>query len=32
VPARGQQVASVRQNLSLLIDHGQIASTVDCVI
>jgi hypothetical protein len=31
VPARGQQVASVRQNLSLLVDHGQIASTVDCV-
>ena len=31
VPAPGRTVASVRQNLSLLIDHGTAASTVDCV-
>ena len=30
VPASGKTVASVRQNLSLLIDHGKAASTVDC--
>ncbi len=33
VPAAGRTVFSVRQNLSPLIDHGQIASTVStCVI
>ncbi len=31
VPAPGLKVASVRQNLTLLIDHGQIASSVDCI-
>jgi hypothetical protein len=31
VPAPGKQVVSVRQNLTLLIDHGTAASTVDCV-
>ena len=31
VPAKAKRVASVRQNLSLLIDHGAIASTVGCV-
>ncbi len=30
VPAPGQQVASVRQNQTLLIDRGQAASTVGC--
>jgi hypothetical protein len=30
VPAPGRQVASVRQNLSLLIDHGTGAGSVDC--
>lgn len=30
VPAPGQTVASVRQNLPLLIDHGTAASTIDC--
>jgi hypothetical protein len=30
VPARGRPVATVRQNLSLLIDHGTAASTLDC--
>lgn len=30
VPAPGKQVASVRQNLPLLIDHGTAASTVGC--
>ena len=32
VPAPGKTVASVRQNLSLLIDHGAAASTLDCRI
>jgi hypothetical protein len=31
VPTPGKTVASVRQNLSLLIDHGTAASTVDCL-
>jgi len=31
VPAPGMPVASVRQNLTLLIDHGIAAPTVDCV-
>ena len=31
VPASGRTVASVRQNLSLLIDHGTAASTLDCL-
>jgi hypothetical protein len=31
VPAVGLRVASVRQNLSLLIDHGRGASNLDCV-
>jgi hypothetical protein len=31
VPAPARTVASVRQNLSLLIDHGTAASTLDCV-
>lgn len=31
VPAPGRPVASVRQNLSLLIDHGRAAATVDCL-
>ncbi len=31
VPAPGRQVVSVRQNLPLLIDHGQPASTLDCL-
>jgi hypothetical protein len=31
VPAPGRRVASVRQNLSLLIDHGSAASNLDCV-
>jgi hypothetical protein len=31
VPAPGGAVASVRQNLSLLIDHGTAASTLDCL-
>ena len=31
VPAPGRTVASVRQNLSLLIDHGTAASTLDCL-
>ena len=30
VPAPGRAVASVRQNLPLLIDHGTAASTIDC--
>ncbi len=30
VPARGRAIASVRQNLHLLIDHGQPASAVTC--
>jgi hypothetical protein len=30
VPAAGRPVASVRQNLTLLIDHGRPASTLDC--
>jgi hypothetical protein len=32
VPARGQRVASVRQNLTLLINHGHAATTVDCLL
>jgi hypothetical protein len=31
VPAPGKQVVSVRQNLSLLIDHGAVATNVDCL-
>lgn len=31
VPARGQTVVSVRQNLTPLIDHGAAASTLGCV-
>ncbi len=31
VPAPGQSVASVRQNLPLLIDHGSAASTLGCL-
>ncbi|MGI8713928.1 MAG: hypothetical protein ACR2NR_12280 [Solirubrobacteraceae bacterium] len=31
VPAKGRSIASVRQNLTLLIDHGQAAASVDCV-
>jgi hypothetical protein len=31
VPASGKQVVSVRQNLTLLVDHGAPAATVDCV-
>jgi hypothetical protein len=30
VPAPGKHVASVRQNLTLLIDHGRPAATVSC--
>jgi hypothetical protein len=31
LPAPGHPVGSVRQNLTLLIDHGRPAATVDCV-
>ncbi|MBV9338096.1 MAG: hypothetical protein JO243_19590 [Solirubrobacterales bacterium] len=31
VPAAGQQVASVRQNLTLLVNHGQSASSLGCL-
>ena len=31
VPASGSTIASVRQNLPLLIDHGTAASTLDCL-
>lgn len=31
VPAPGHAVVSVRQNLPLLIDHGQVAGTVGCL-
>jgi hypothetical protein len=31
VPAPGQPVASVRQNLTLLINHGRTASSVGCI-
>jgi hypothetical protein len=31
LPAPGRPVASVRQNLSLLIDHGRAASNLDCL-
>jgi hypothetical protein len=31
VPVAGRRVASVRQNLSLLIDHGTASSTLDCL-
>jgi hypothetical protein len=31
VPAPGRRVVSVRQNLTLLIDHGQAASTLNCL-
>jgi hypothetical protein len=31
VPAGGTPVASVRQNLTLLIDHGTVAPSVDCI-
>ncbi len=31
VPSPGRAVASVRQNLTLLVDHGRRAATVDCV-
>jgi hypothetical protein len=30
VPAAGKQIASVRQNLALLIDHGHAATSVGC--
>ncbi|HZE04045.1 MAG TPA: hypothetical protein VE127_02405 [Solirubrobacteraceae bacterium] len=30
VPARGRRIASVRQNLHLLIDHGRPAASVNC--
>jgi hypothetical protein len=30
LPAAGRPVASVRQNLTLLIDHGHAAATLDC--
>lgn len=30
VPAPGETVVSVRENLTLLVDHGAAASTVDC--
>jgi hypothetical protein len=32
VPAAGQKVASVRQNLTLLIDHGRLAGTTGCLL
>jgi hypothetical protein len=31
VPAAGKRVASVRQNLTLLIDHGQPAASIGCL-
>jgi hypothetical protein len=31
VPSRAARVVSVRQNLSLLIDHGAAAGTIECV-
>ena len=31
VPAAGERVVAVRQNLSLLVNHGVPAATVDCV-
>ncbi len=31
VPARHQQILSVRQNLSLLLDHGRISPDIDCI-
>jgi hypothetical protein len=31
VPTAGKPVASVRQNLTLLIDHGRPAGSIDCV-
>lgn len=31
VPAPGQPVVSVRQNLTLLIDHGTAAGSLDCL-
>ncbi len=31
VPAAGMPVASVRQNLTLLVDHGSAATTLDCL-
>lgn len=31
VPVPGHAVVSVRQNLPLLVDHGQAASTLDCL-
>ena len=31
VPAAGQPIASVRQNLTLLIDQGHVAQTVNCL-
>jgi len=31
LPAHGRAVASVRQNLALLIDHGTPATTLDCL-
>ena len=31
VPASGRTIASVRQNLPLLVDHGTAASTLDCL-
>ena len=32
VPAAGRQVASVRQNLTLLIDHGVVRSNASCLL
>jgi hypothetical protein len=32
VPASGQRVASVRQNLTLLVDHGRVAGTAGCLL
>ena len=31
VPAAGQKTASVRQNLTLLVDHGHSAPSTDCI-
>jgi hypothetical protein len=31
VPAAGKKIASVRQNLPLLIDHGHAAASVNCI-
>jgi len=31
LPAKSRRIASVRQNLALLIDHGQVAADTGCV-